>query len=75
MYTNCMLLVVDGDAHQPVIYYERMKDDTRHEVEKACVIVGINPDEDVTNDIVLVLEADEVYWYADRWCFQIIPIK
>ena len=74
MYKNCMLIVVDGDAHEPVIYWHVIDDDTDKEVAKACAIIGIDP-KDETEDIVDAIDNDEAYWYKERFGFQIIPVS
>ena len=75
MYKNCMLIVVDGDAHEPVIYWHVIDDDTDKEVAKACATIGIDPNYDETEDIVDAIDNDEVYWYKERFGFQIIPVS
>ena len=50
-------------------------DDTDKEVAKACATIGIDPDYDETEDIVDAIDNDEVYWYKERFGFQIIPVS
>ena len=70
-----MLIVVYGDAHEPVIYWHIIDDHTDKEVAKACATIGIDPNYDETEDIVYAIDNDEVYWYKERFGFQIIPVS
>lgn len=76
MFVNCMLLVINGEANEPVCYSSKIVDDIVKEVDKACIELDIDNSEDEVRAIANYLESGSVAWTNDEvYCFQIIPVK
>lgn len=76
-----VLVVVNGDTHEPIDYKNKIDVDLKTEVRAACNDLAIEHDDNLINDIAEKLDAGETYWLAEKdatkmnYGFEVLDIK
>ena len=70
-----ILVVVNGDASVPVVYYSKIDVKMEVEVRVACNSLGIAVTEKDFKSIIDTLCHGEAYWLNETWGFQVIEVE
>lgn len=70
-----ILVVVDGDAHEPIDYSNKIDVDLATEVRAACNALAIKHDDNLIEDIAAELDHGRSYWHNESYCFDIITVE
>lgn len=73
-----ILLVVNGDVHEPIDYSNKVDVDLKTEIHAACYDVGIEHDDKLIDDIARTLEAGETYYLHSvpvDYGFEVITVE
>ena len=70
-----VLVVIEGDNSEPVVYSNKIDVDLATEVRAACDVLAIKHDDKLIEDIVADLDHGRTYWHNENYGFDIITVE